>query len=142
MNEHNINMDMKPSTMADFENKYKLMVHNISTHLEDKMSGQSEIVQLQAMNGISSYMVQNYGLVFREMIRQLESFMDSFQEMESMRGHYAMKFADYDRWKEQKVNEVQFFQRKFHIMMREISREIKRLENDNKKSITEKLENL
>tara|TARA_R110002074_G_scaffold359856_2_gene532426 strand:+ start:835 stop:1263 length:429 start_codon:yes stop_codon:yes gene_type:complete len=142
MNEHDINMDMKPTTIATFENKFSNMINEISTHLEEQMVNYSEIDHLKAMNGISSFMLQFYQKNLKDVLKQLESFMDSFHEMESMRGHYMMKFPDYDKWKEEKVHEGQFFQRKFIFMMREINREIKRLENDSQKSIKEKLQNL
>jgi len=140
--EAHVSISLKPSTIADFENNYKLMVHNISTHLEDHMKGFTEESQLAAMKGFSSYMTSFYPKYFRDLIRQIEAFMNSFQEMESMRGHYVMKFGDYDKWKEVKVQEMQFIQKKFVIMMREISRELKRLENNKIKPITETIKDL
>ena len=53
-----------------------------------------------------------------------------------------MKFSQYDKWKEFKVQEITYFQRKYLMTKREVTRELKRLENQKGSAIKQRLENL
>ena len=144
MNNHEeeIHLSMKPKKQADLENKYKLNFHQITTHIEENMKHLPEESQLSALNGILSYLTTFHSHLLREFIRQLESLLNSSRDMESFREHYTMKFSDYDKWKEFKVQEISYFQKKYLMTKREVTREIKRLENQKGNSMKQRLENL
>ena len=144
MNNHEeeIHLSMNPKNHADLENKFKLNIHQITTHLEENKKHLPEESQLGALNGILSYLTTFHSHLLREFIRQLESLLDSSRDMESFREHYIMKFSQYDKWKEFKVQEITYFQRKYLMTKREVTRELKRLENQKGSAIKQRLENL
>ena len=144
MNNHEeeIHLSMNQKNHADLENKFKLNIHQITTHLEENMKHLPEESQLGALNGILSYLTTFHSHLLREFIRQLESLLDSSRDMESFREHYIMKFSQYDKWKEFKVQVITYFQRKYLMTKREVTRELKRLENQKGSAIKQRLENL